>query len=134
MLHTIEGPVSANVPELVVTERLSDLLRLLVQNLGNKLGGDNLSISHPGLVLCPLPHLTPGDFGGCSVFHEVMDGDTAVTREPGFHVCQTDFNVASDTLFCDSAFAAADVEQVRRGHINVLASHVELVGLVTIVA
>ena len=79
------------------------------------------------LVVQPLPDLGPGDLRRCGVLHQVVDGDRAAAAKPGLQVLDADADVVAQPGLGDLARRRGDVEQLRRGHLHVLAQLVELV-------
>ena len=86
----------------------------------------------------PLPHLAAGDLGGGRVLHQV-DGDATVggpggdggragATQPGVEVAQRHRDVRAQPGRGDPARRPVDGEQVVRGHLDVVAAPVDLVG------
>lgn len=114
--------------ELVSLGRLlTQLLRLVVQQLERIVLCNLLALGGLDIVPRPLPQLGARDLGCGGVFHEVVDGHAADAADPGFHVAEADVEVLADTGFGDFA-GDVHVEEVVGGDVHVFAADVHLVG------
>jgi hypothetical protein len=82
--------------------------------------GHRTAVAERGSVAHPLPYLGAADFGGGSVFHQVVDGNTARSAQPRLQILQAHINVPAQTFFGDLAFRHG--EQVLGGDVHILAA------------
>lgn len=120
----VSGGLSKLVAGLGV---LDELVGLLVEELDGVVLGDLLALSGGDGVLDPLVELRSRNLGGGSILHQVVDGDTTKTSEPGLHVAKTDEQVLSDTLLGDLTALNVRVDKVSSSDVDILSSSVDLV-------
>lgn len=120
----VSGGLSKLVAGLGV---LDELVGLLVEKLDGVVLGDLLALGGGNTVLDPLVELRSRHLSGGSILHQVVDGDTTKTTEPGLHVAKTDEQVLSDTLLGDLAALNVRVDEVSSGDVDILSSSVDLV-------
>lgn len=112
------------------TQLLLNLVGLFIQKLKHVLGSNLLAFSSFSTMASPLPELGTRDFSSSSILHHVVQGDTANTTEPGFHIAQTNLQVVTDTSFSgltrevrkqvitvDTDIITTNMDLVRLGHL-----------------
>lgn len=104
-----------------------ELVRDLLEELERVGLVDTLALGGGDTVLDPLPELRSGDLSGSSILHEVVDGDTADTSDPGLHVAETNDEVLLDALLGDGT-GNVHVEKIVLADGDILTSDEVLVG------
>ncbi len=79
----------------------------------------------------PLPDLGARDLRCCRVLHEVEDRHGALAGQPAGQVLQPHADVVAQARLGDLARGAGYVEQLRSGHLHIVAELAELVRRVT---
>jgi len=66
-----------------------------------KMMRENMKTYHDSTVIHPLPQLHPGNLSGSGVFHQMVDGNTSISRYPSGAIGKSSRNISLDTVFGD---------------------------------
>src|SRR5258707_433784 len=92
-----------------------------------KLGREDLAVRQPRRVPQPLPELGARDFGRGRIFHQIVDGDRPIARQPGGQVLYGHADVQPDPGLGDGRAGHVDGGQLLGRHVHVVTQFVFLV-------
>jgi SSS family solute:Na+ symporter len=76
--------VFINVQNFGIAHLLFDIAEHIGQQCMKEVGSDTTAVGHHRFfIVYPLPQLRAGNFGRSGIFHEVINGNTAIATEPG---------------------------------------------------